>query len=202
MSSSSVADYITLLNSISNYVNLYMSSILFALGMISCIMILLIFSQHEFHRASCTIYIQTKAIFDIISIFVGVVMRAYLGGTNIDPSRTSEAWCRLRTSLLYFSAFGSLSCICLTGFDRWMSTSRSVQKRAWSSPRVAYFAVVILTIISISFAGIPMAIMFAPVGIPPVCSYTTLGYADYSSFLFFLFVLVYYLLLYRLFLVY
>lgn len=185
MSSSPEANYIALLNSISNNVNLYMSSVLFALGMISCISILFVFSQREFRRAPCTIYVQTKAIFDIISLFVGVVMRAYTGGTNIDPSRTSEVWCRLRTSLLYISALGSLSCICLSGFDRWMSTSRSARKRAWSSRRVAYYATAIVIIVSTLYAGITMAVMFAPVGTPPVCSYVTFGYADYASFFFF-----------------
>jgi len=86
MSSPSDTDYITLLNSISNNINPYMSSILFSVGMISSILILIIFSRREFYRAPCTIYIETKAIFDIISLFVKVVLRLYSDGTNIDPS--------------------------------------------------------------------------------------------------------------------
>ncbi len=184
MSSSTVTDYIILLDSISNKINIYLSSILFVFGMISSVLILFIFSQRQFHRVPCSIYIRSKAIFDIISLFVGAFVHAYSAVTGIDLSGTNEVWCRLRTALLYISALDSLGCTCLTGFDRWMSTSRSVRRRAWSTRRVAYCAVTLVSIISILFVGIPMAIMSAPVGTPTSCGYTTTSYADYSNFFF------------------
>jgi hypothetical protein len=161
-----------------------MSSILFALGIVSSVMILLIFTRREFRQAPSTIYILNKAIYDMISLLFLVLFRAYTGATGIDPSRTNEIWCKLRTSLLFVTAFGSFSCICLTGFDQWMTTSRSVQRRQWSSKKVAYYAILIIFIISFVFVGTPLFIMTAPVGTPAVCSYVNLSYADFFSFFF------------------
>ncbi|UJR12077.1 hypothetical protein I4U23_016255 [Adineta vaga] len=162
-----------------------MSTILFLIGIINCLLIFLIFLQEEYRRSPCTIYIITKTIYDIIGLFITVFMRSYTAFTDIDPSQTNEIWCRARISLFYVTGFGSLTCICLTGFDQWMSTSRSVRRRNLSSKRFAFYAIFISFLISILFTGIPMYIIIGLVGTPKSCGFATLAYADYASFFFF-----------------
>jgi hypothetical protein len=185
MSLSSVVDEIVRLNTIANNTNCYMSSILLTLGLVSCTMILLIFTRRELRRSPNTIYILAKAICDLITLLFVVSTRAYSGCIDIDATRTNDIWCRFRTSLLYFTTFGSFTYIYLTGFDQWASTSRAVRIRTWSSRKVACRAVLVVVLVAFLSAGIPIYIMVAPVGTPAVCTYITLSYADYYSYFFF-----------------
>lgn len=162
-----------------------MSSILFIIGLINCLLIFVIFCQQEYRRSPCTIYIITKSIYDIIGLFIMVLMRAYTANTDKDPSQTNEIWCKTRISLFYIGAFGSFNCIYLTEFDRWISTSRTVRKRSFSSRRVAFYAVFISLFISIVFAGIPIYFIIGLVETPKNCGFATLAYANYASFFFF-----------------
>ncbi|UJR35437.1 hypothetical protein I4U23_028194 [Adineta vaga] len=110
---------------------------------------------------------------------------SYTAFTGIDLSQANEICCKMRISLLYVTVFGSLGCICLTGFDRWVSTSRSVRRRNLSSKCNTFYAILILFIISILCDGMLMFITARLTEQPRSCGFIKPSYADYGSFFFF-----------------
>lgn len=184
MTSSSTTDYITLLASVSNYVDIYMSSIFFVTGLINAVMILFIFTRHQFRQSSSSIYILTKAICDIILLNMITFSRLYAGATGTNATLTNVIWCKLRSSAFTFVTCFSFGCVYLSGFDQWVCTSRDVRKRQWHSKRVAYYAILTLFIFSLGLTGVPIFVMYLPRAAPPACTFTTIVFAEYYNLFF------------------
>ncbi|CAF1367143.1 unnamed protein product [Adineta ricciae] len=184
MASLSSAEYVKLLISISNNIDLYMSITFFVFGLVNAVMVILIFTRPAFYKSPSSIYILTRAICDIILLHIVTFSRAYTGGTGINATLTNEIWCKIRASSFNLFTCFSFGCIYLNGFDQWVSTARSVQRRQWSSKKLAYVAVLILLIVLFGLIGIPMFIIYSPTATSSACTFKTTAFADYYNFFF------------------
>ena len=73
-------------------------------------------------------------------------------GYNIDPSRTSLVFCKIKLYLSYVTAILPPSLVVLACIDRFMSSSLNVNNRLWSTPRFAYRLIAVVSIFWILFS--------------------------------------------------
>jgi hypothetical protein len=144
--SSSSNSFIDLFNELLIYMHRIGDSILVALGIISCVLSLIIFTQKDLRKSPCAIYFVVHNIANLFYIFFVILVTLLQRGYSIDPGSYNLAYCHLRFYFYYL--FGALSpfYLILASVDRILSTSLTIRIRQYSTRRVAYVAVAIMTL--------------------------------------------------------
>ncbi|CAF1455627.1 unnamed protein product [Rotaria magnacalcarata] len=118
---------------------LYVGLYFLITGLTGSIMLIFIFiSVFSYRRTPCTFYFIIATVHDcgqLIARLAPYVVSAYL---NIDITRISASWCKLR--FFFATSLGAipLTCACLATIDQFLVTSQNVRFRQWSSIKIAY----------------------------------------------------------------
>lgn len=84
------------LSSIGRYLNIYLGSFMFIVGVLGSSMNIWLFTRRCFHKSPCSRFILASSIFDIIHLIVALFYRILAEGFNIDPASSSVIGCRIR----------------------------------------------------------------------------------------------------------
>ncbi|UJR22362.1 hypothetical protein I4U23_025424 [Adineta vaga] len=136
MSNTTTVDpFLTNLALIQNYISVYGYSTIFILGNIGSILNILILTQRNYLRNSCSCYILASTITNLFIINIVVLFRL-LTGFNIDPTKTSTFFCKFRAYIVQMITLLSRAYIVLACIDRWAMTSTVVRQRAMSNMKI------------------------------------------------------------------
>jgi len=125
MSTTSLVDLTSILNSILWSFYYVFLPICFIFGNIGNCLNLIIFSQRSSRTNSCLLYFLSASIINIFILNFSLVLRILRGVWNIDPAVQFVWFCRLRTYLinvLFLSYRCSILFVCI---DRMCASSRS-----------------------------------------------------------------------------
>ena len=142
---------IEMLRLVSEVFSRYGLILLFILGTISLILNTLIFTRKTFRYNSCVHYFLASTIANYFVVFFILPSRILSDGFYIDPSRDSLVYCKLRF-YTYFTA-KSLSSwfIVLACFDRKMSSSYHVRRRAFARLTMSRAMIAGTTVVGLLF---------------------------------------------------
>jgi magnesium-transporting ATPase (P-type) len=140
-----------MLNLISEIFSCYCLITLFILGIIGLTLNTLIFTRKTLYHNSCVHYFLASTIANYFVIYFILPSRILSDGYNIDPGHYNLFYCKLRF-YTYFTA-KSLSSwfIVLACFDRKMSSSENVHRRAFARFTVSRWMIFGTTIIGLLF---------------------------------------------------
>ncbi len=113
----------------------YVYSILFIAGNIGCILNILIFTQRNYRRHSCSAYILANTFTNLIVINIIIFFR-FVNGFNIDPTMTTLLFCKIRLYIAQVALTLSRIYIVLACIDRWALTSRNVRIQAFAQIKI------------------------------------------------------------------
>ncbi|CAF3017862.1 unnamed protein product, partial [Rotaria sp. Silwood2] len=118
------------------------------MGLMGSVMQVFILTTVSYYRKTpCTFYFIIAAIHEcgqFITAFGPLVVAAYL---DIDITRISVVWCKLRFFFLASFCAIPLTCACLATIDQFLTTSQHVWFRQWSNIKIAYRASLAIVII-------------------------------------------------------
>ena len=139
---SSTAD-IAQLRSISTYMNTTFAFIIFFSGVIGNVLnILTLFTLKNYKHNASSLYILTKSFFDLSALVFSLFMLILTRGIGVSSMSTNYVWCKARIPLIYVSAFGSFTCLCLQSIDAFLATSYSAYWREKSNVRTARLLII------------------------------------------------------------
>ncbi|CAF2929990.1 unnamed protein product [Rotaria sp. Silwood2] len=152
-SNSTSSNTIALLNSMNVQLNRYLPLPFLILGTIGVILNIIIFTRRSLVTNSCTHYLLGNTVANFIILYWVVITRIFSDGYKIDPSITSDVFCKMRYFLTYVPRTLSTWFILLACIDRWASSIK-IQRRFNNVP-FARTVIVITTIICIvSFSNV------------------------------------------------
>jgi magnesium-transporting ATPase (P-type) len=142
---------IDMLDLISEIFSRYCLIALFILGIIGLTLNTLIFTRQTFRQNSCVHYFLASTIANYFVVFFILPSRILSDGFDIDPGRYNLFYCKIRF-YTYFTA-KSLSSwfIVLACFDRKMSSSHHVHRRAFARLTISRWMILITTLIGLLF---------------------------------------------------
>ncbi|CAF1040468.1 unnamed protein product [Adineta steineri] len=133
--SSSTIDY---LNNLSKQLNIYLSSFFYIFGNISTSLCLLMFiSMKRFRKNPSSTYLLSSSLSGFVLINTSYLTRVFLPNFIFDPSTTSLIWCKLRQYIGHLSSLIFLYCISWAMMDQYLSTSKKVRLRQFSTVKIA-----------------------------------------------------------------
>ncbi|CAF1045124.1 unnamed protein product [Adineta steineri] len=135
MSSTQTIDY---LNNLSKQLNIYLSSFFYIFGNISTSLCLLMFiSMKRFRKNPSSTYLLSSSMAGFVLINTSYLTRVFLPNFIFDPSTTSLIWCKLRQYIGHLSSLIFLYCISWAMMDQYLSTSKKVRLRQFSTVKIA-----------------------------------------------------------------
>jgi magnesium-transporting ATPase (P-type) len=142
---------IDMLDLISDIFSRYCLIVLFLLGTIGLTLNTFIFTRKTFRQNSCVHYFLASTIANYFVVFFILPSRILSDGFKIDPGQYNLFYCKLRF-YTYFTA-KSLSSwfIVLACFDRKMSSSQSVHRRAFARAKISRWMIFTTTLIGLLF---------------------------------------------------
>jgi hypothetical protein len=119
---------------------------LIVIGNAGFVLSYLVLTANPSRRTPCILYLLAYMISHFILINHTIVMSTLNLGFNIDPSVHSPVYCRLKFYLSF--VFGTLPTyfLIMASFDRALISSPSVQIRRRSTRRLAFAAIIVLTL--------------------------------------------------------
>ncbi|CAF4927393.1 unnamed protein product [Rotaria sp. Silwood1] len=127
---------------------LYVGLFVVIMGLIGSVMQVFILMTVSYYRKTpCTFYFIIAAVHEcgqFITAFGPLVIAAYL---DIDITRISVVWCKLRFFFLASFCAIPLTCACLATIDQYLITSHHVWYRQWSNIKTAHRASLAIVII-------------------------------------------------------
>jgi hypothetical protein len=161
-------------------VTIYGGLFLVVAGVIGNGMNIFIFSSvRNYRSAPCTFYFLIASIFNIMYITINLISRIVSTGYGFDLTRTSTAWCKIRTFCLFTLSLITLTCSCLATIDQYFATSQNVRLRRYSNIKWAHRIVIIMIIIW-CFHGIAPLIFFEIPATTKTCMNINSGYDIYA----------------------
>ncbi|CAF4762978.1 unnamed protein product, partial [Rotaria sp. Silwood1] len=121
-SSSTSSNMIVWLNDINLQLNRYFPLPFLILGTIGVILNIIIFTRRSLFINSCTHYLLGNTIANFVVLYWVVITRILSDGYKIDPSTTSDTFCKVRYFFTYVPRTLSTWCILLACADRWASS--------------------------------------------------------------------------------
>jgi len=142
---------INMLELISQIFSRYCLITLLIFGTIGLTLNTLIFTRKTFRQNSCVHYFLASTVANYFVVFFILPSRIFSDGYNIDPGRYNLFYCKIRF-YTYFTA-KSLSSwfIVLACFDRKMSSSQNVHRRAFARPAISHWMIFMTTLIGLLF---------------------------------------------------
>ena len=141
---------IVYLGFVTRELNRYIPLTFLALGIIGNVLNLLVFSRPQLRTNSCSLYFIAGSAVNFLSLLVGLIT-PFLALYNLDPTQQSLVVCRLRFYLRYATITLSTWFILFTSIDRFLSTSRNIQLRSWSSVRLAKRTILLSSLVCFLF---------------------------------------------------
>ncbi|CAF3999871.1 unnamed protein product [Rotaria sp. Silwood1] len=152
-SSSASSNTIAWFNYMNVQLNRYLPLPFLVLGTIGVVLNIMIFTRRSLFVNSCTHYLLGNTVANFVVLYWVALTRIFSDGYKIDPSTTSDTFCKVRYFFTYAPRALSTWCILLACIDRWASSIK-VQRRFNSVP-FARIVIVITTILCIvSFSNV------------------------------------------------
>jgi hypothetical protein len=142
--------------------------------------ILVFLSKHTYRTTPCTFYFLIASIYNLAYITLSLITRIMSIGYEIDPTRTSLVWCKIRQFLIITLSLIALTCSCLAVIDQFLVTSHRASLRHYSSIKWAH-RIVFIVIIIWCLHGIRVILFRNISPISNTCVNTDPGYAIYTS---------------------
>lgn len=137
-SNEALASDIAQLQLISQYTNTTLGFLILICGVVGNLLnILTLITLGNYRHNASSLYTLAKSFFDLTALFMGLFTLILSRGLRIDAMSTNLVWCKTRIPLLYISAFGSYTCLCLQSIDTFLATSHSAYWRQKSNVRTA-----------------------------------------------------------------
>lgn len=143
-----MSNEIETLDNISDYMNRYISPLIFIFGTIGNILNCFVLSQRRFRSNSCAFLFLASSFVDLISILIGLITRI-LAGWHMDPTATITWICRFRVFVVFSTRTLAIWLITLATIDRWLLSSTSIHRRQLSSLRNARIGTLIFAVFSL-----------------------------------------------------
>ena len=126
-----------LLNYITQRITFYSPIIIITIGTIGCICNFITFSSIKLRKNTCALYFLCAAIFDLLTLDIGMLTRLLADHFGITLYQQSRAYCKIRQFLVNTMPAIATCFIVLAAMDRYMSTSSRITYRAFATIRYA-----------------------------------------------------------------
>mgnify|MGYP001077690578 FL=1 len=131
---------------------------------------LLIFTRPALLRSACTLYFIAASIDNLLALYTAVLLRLMTDAFAIDIGSISNPLCKVRVYVGYIALSLSPYCFILACFDRYCSSSTSVQLRSWSNRKTAKKCILGAIIASlVLYSHIPVGFKLEKLGPAIVC---------------------------------
>ena len=114
-----------------------------------CLNIIVFMSLRTFRENSCAFYLTILSLMNVIQLLTGLLSRILITGFDIDLTRSSLFYCKLRPFILYVSALIASVCLCLATIDQYFATCIRIHWRYWCTIKLAHRLVIICSILCI-----------------------------------------------------
>jgi hypothetical protein len=175
-----------LLNFIGQEITIYVSIPVFITGIIGgCLNIIVFLSLRTFRESSCAFYLTVLSFMNIGQLITGLLSRLMISGFNIDWTRSSLFYCKLRPFMVYVSALISSACLCLATIDQYFATCTRPRWQQWCNIKLAHRLIIIFSIIYF-LEQIPSLAFYNHVISPPTnqttCAITNMNFAQFNTY--------------------
>jgi len=128
------------------YMSLYGLSTFYILGTIGNFLLICVCIQGSHRRNSCSLYLLSATIVNFILIQCILPLAIY-SGNHVDPQNVSLIWCKIRSYLfngllMLYRWYKMAACV-----DRAAMCNRRAWIRSFSTARIAYRVILIITIV-------------------------------------------------------
>lgn len=120
--------------------------VLLVLGNIGNLICIVIFTQKQHRKSSCSLYLLAAAVFSLIGLNWSLITNVNALYNPPDPFGRSLVLCRIRGFILQATSVLYKFMILLGCMDRFASTSNRANMRNFSNPKIALKMIVISTI--------------------------------------------------------
>ncbi|CAF1608208.1 unnamed protein product [Adineta ricciae] len=166
---------------IGQQITIYFRWFVVIIGIIGNSLNIWIFSSvRTYYRTFCTFYFLIASIDNILYLTTVSISRIIMSGHQIDLTRTSLVWCKIRLYCSSIFVLMSFTCSYLTAIDQFFITSSNVRLRQWSHIKRAHRIIFILILIWL-LHGIPGLIFGNITSSTNICMVTNNGYTTYIS---------------------
>lgn len=118
-------------------------------------------NPHNRRKSNSSLYLLASSIANLVLIIYPLLIRILLDGYQYDGIENQVfIVCKLEAFILHTSDIISLTCICLTTFDRYLTTSREVHLRQMSLTREKTKLIILFVSFIIACHSIPLFIYF------------------------------------------
>jgi hypothetical protein len=167
------------LSSIGQYITIYVGFFIVIIGVVGNGINIFIFSSvHNYRTTPCTFYFLIASIYNIGYITINLISRIVIAGYEIDLTRTSISWCKIRQFFIHTLVLLTLSCSCLATIDQFFVTSRSANHRRFSNIKWAHRIVIIVSIFWCLY-GIPYLVLYNISPVTTTCVTVNTLFANY-----------------------
>lgn len=146
-SNSSTNNLIITLNTLSPYLNRYLSLGILIFGTMGNLLNCLALSQRTLRSNSCAFFFLTSSIASLVTLISGVLVRL-LAGWSADLTDTVNWLCKFRIFILFNSRTIASWLIMLATVDRWLSSSVDANRRRMSTLKNSRYGLLIVIILS------------------------------------------------------
>ncbi|UJR29680.1 hypothetical protein I4U23_017228 [Adineta vaga] len=122
----------------------YGGPILIAIGTLSSIINLIVFTQKTLRKNPCTICLIIVNSINLIYFYVGLLFTVLASGYGIDPSANNIIFCRFRYYIAFLLACWESSCLILASIDRTLVTSPNASTRKLSTRRLIVITIIVI----------------------------------------------------------
>lgn len=110
-----------------------------AIGMIGDLLNIFIFSTVRTYRQTpSTFYLLGAVTANFIHLSIAITTRIFSVAYDLDITRTSIAYCKMRQFIIATYPSLGLTCESLAAIDQFLVTSRNARLRQWSNMKNAY----------------------------------------------------------------
>ncbi|CAF0859317.1 unnamed protein product [Adineta steineri] len=178
MSTASNDTLINQLRSGTNIIYAVMGVVLFVGGTIGNLCNIVVFMRiRTLSRLAASWFLLASFIGSQMLVSTSVLSRAIFGITGVESLATSVFWCKFRWLIGPAGGLISITCICFAAIDRYLITSRQVNRHRWITPRRAQYIIVIVVFVWF-MTSLPNVFLYTF----PSCSVTNAIYSQYLTF--------------------
>lgn len=143
---------VSAINEVSRLLFIYVGSGLFVFGTIGACANLCLFTTHRYRQIPCSLFIWMGALIDLIVLCNALFLYRILNTSlQYDPAASSMVLCKIRVYLIDALLPVPVWCVCFSTFDRFCITSRSANRRGWSTLKRARIMVATLLLICFTY---------------------------------------------------
>ena len=100
--------------------------------------IIVLNSSKQIRHTPAAFYLMIESVVDIVHIIVPLSARIAINAFDVDLTRTSLAWCRLRQFIASSTSLTAFNFVCYAAFDQYLTTSYYPYIRSLSSMKLAH----------------------------------------------------------------